>query len=54
MRKRNKLRNFKKQDDEFEFSYEHTPNYLAWIEGFQKNTQKVDELLGLYEMELGI
>lgn len=54
MRKRNKVRNFKPQNDEVEFAYEHSADYLAWIDGFQKDTQKVDALINEYAELLGM
>lgn len=54
MRKRNKVRNFKPQSDEFEFSYEHSEEYLAWIDSFQADVKKADALVDEFAELLGM
>ena len=54
MQKRNKARRVKTQNDQFEVSFERSEVVLAWIDGFQQDTQRVDELISEFSELLGM
>lgn len=54
MRRRNKVRNFKKQDDQLDLILERPASFIGLIGSLQEDVEKVDVLVADFEKELGM